>query len=185
MLTILERYGSPALIRTAGRRRLITQIRPEAPRMTERPVQDTLTAPDEQTVPGTDAAAATTVPSLTGQLHAHLSQRAALEPQTAALLETHPLPQLLTSMPGTGVRTGTHTPTDTGHTTTYATARHLPPPTRTPATRNSNSNSNSTTRSEQPSKQRNKQPKHTFHLTAWGLPRVRGHWLSYGDDRRG
>ena len=49
VLTILERYGSPALVRKAGRRRLVTLIRPEAPRMAERLVEDIFTALDEQT----------------------------------------------------------------------------------------------------------------------------------------
>lgn len=36
VLTLLERFGSPARIRKAGRRRLVTLIRPKAPRMAER-----------------------------------------------------------------------------------------------------------------------------------------------------
>lgn len=33
--TLLERFGSPAQIRKAGRRRLVTLLRPKAPRMAE------------------------------------------------------------------------------------------------------------------------------------------------------
>lgn len=35
VLTLLERFGSPAQIRKAGRRRLVTLMRPKAPRMAE------------------------------------------------------------------------------------------------------------------------------------------------------
>ena len=74
--TLLERFGSPAQIRKAGRRRLVTLIRPKAPRMAERLVEDIFTALDEQTVvvPGTDAAALI-VPSLAGSLPHVLDQR--------------------------------------------------------------------------------------------------------------
>lgn len=39
-LVLLERFGSPAQIRKAGRRRLVTLLRPKAPRMAERLVED-------------------------------------------------------------------------------------------------------------------------------------------------
>ncbi len=76
VLTLLERFGSPTQIRKAGRRRLVTPLRPKAPRMTERLVEDIFTAQDEQTVtvPGTEAAALM-VPSLAGSLTAVLDQR--------------------------------------------------------------------------------------------------------------
>lgn len=48
VLTLLERFSSPAQIRKAGRRRLVTPLRPKAPRMTERLVDDIFTALDEQ-----------------------------------------------------------------------------------------------------------------------------------------
>ncbi len=40
VLALLERFGSPAQIRKAGRRRLVTLLRPKAPRMAERLVED-------------------------------------------------------------------------------------------------------------------------------------------------
>jgi hypothetical protein len=65
VLNLLERFGSPAQIRMAGRRRLVTLLRPKAPRMAERLVEEIFTALDEQTVtvPGIEAAALI-VPSL-------------------------------------------------------------------------------------------------------------------------
>lgn len=58
VLTLLERFGSPAQIRKAGRRRLVTLLRPTAPRMAERLVEEIFAALEEQTVtvPGTEAA---------------------------------------------------------------------------------------------------------------------------------
>ncbi len=52
---LLERYGSPNALRKAGRRRLVEVIRPEAPRMTKRLIDDVFDALDAQTVvvPGT------------------------------------------------------------------------------------------------------------------------------------
>jgi transposase len=165
VLTILERYGSPALIRKAGRRRLITLIRPEAPRMAERLVEDIFTALDEQTVVVAGTGAATTiVPGLAGQLRAHLSQRATLERQIADLLEAHPLSKLLTSMPGIGVRTGTRILIDVGDASTFATAGHLAAYAGlAPASRISGSS----IRGEQPSRRGNKQLKRAFFLAAF------------------
>lgn len=78
VLALLERFGSPAQIHKAGHRRLIALLRPKAPRMAERSVDDIFTALDEQAVivPGTEAAALI-VPSLTGSLSAALAQRKA------------------------------------------------------------------------------------------------------------
>lgn len=75
VLQMLDQFGSPALIRKAGQRRLISLIRPKAPRMAERLVEDIFTALDEQTVvvPGTDAAALI-VPSLASSLQAVLDR---------------------------------------------------------------------------------------------------------------
>ncbi|MFG2638923.1 class I SAM-dependent methyltransferase, partial [Streptomyces sp. NPDC048362] len=52
---LLERYGSPAALRKAGRRRLVELIRPKAPRMAHRLIDEVFDALDEQTVivPGT------------------------------------------------------------------------------------------------------------------------------------
>ncbi len=78
VLAILERHFSPSQLRKAGRRRLITLLRPRAPRMAERLVEDIFTALDEQTVvvPGTEAAALI-VPSLATSLTAVLDPAAA------------------------------------------------------------------------------------------------------------
>jgi hypothetical protein len=76
VVTPLERFGSPAQIRKAGRRRLVTLLWSKASRMAERLVEDIFDALDEQTVtaPGAEAAALI-VPGLTASLTAVLDQR--------------------------------------------------------------------------------------------------------------
>jgi transposase len=88
---LLERYGSPAALRKAGRRKLVEVVRPKAPRMTQRLVDDIFDALDEQTVvvPGTNTLDVI-VPSLAKSLAAVHEQRRALETQIEALLEAHP-----------------------------------------------------------------------------------------------
>ncbi len=102
---LLERYGSPAALRKAGRRRLVELIRPKAPRMATRLIDEVFDALDEQTVvvPGTGTLDIV-IPSLVGQLTAVHTQRRAMEAQINSLLEAHPLSKVLTSMPGVGVR---------------------------------------------------------------------------------
>lgn len=113
---------SPAQIRKAGRRRLITLIPPKAARMVERLVEDIFTALDEQTVvvPGTDAAALI-VPSLAGSLTAVLDQRELLAARIEEVWENHLLSKVLTSMPGASGP-------EPGSSSTSATAVHSPPP---------------------------------------------------------
>ncbi|MFE2864918.1 IS110 family transposase [Embleya sp. NPDC059259] len=123
---LLERHGSPAALRKAGRRRLVALIRPKAPRMAERLVNDIFDALDEQTVvvPGTTTLD-TVVPSLARSLAAVHEQRRAVEAQIGELLEAHPLSQVLTSMPGVGVRTAATLLVTIGDGASFPTAAHL------------------------------------------------------------
>ena len=126
VLALLERFGSAAALRKAGRRRLLAIARPLAPRMFERLVEEIITALDEQTVivPGTEAAALI-VPSLAGSLRAVLDQRKVLEKRIQELLDEHPLSEVLTSMPGIGTRTGARVLIDVGDASAFPTAAHL------------------------------------------------------------
>jgi transposase len=123
---LLERYGSPAALRKAGRRKLTEAVRPKAPRMAQRLVDDIFDALDEQTVvvPGTGTLDVI-VPSLAKSLTAVHEQRRALEAQIEALLEAHPLSQVLTSMPGIGVRTAAVLLTTVGDGSSFPSAAHL------------------------------------------------------------
>ncbi|MFB7493397.1 IS110 family transposase [Streptomyces sp. NPDC056161] len=165
VLMLLERFGSPAQIRKAGRRRLITLIRPKNPRMAERLVEDIFTALDEQTVvvPGTDAAALI-VPSLATSLSAVLDQCKILAARIEELLEAHLLSNVLTSMPGIGVRTGARILIDVGDGSSFPSATHLASYAGlAPATRSSGSS----IRGEQPSRRGNKRLKRAFFLSAF------------------
>ncbi|MBY8883115.1 IS110 family transposase [Streptomyces sp. PLK6-54] len=123
---LLERHGSPAALSKAGRRRLVELIRPKAPRMATRLVDDIFAALDEQTViaPGTGTLDIV-VPSLARSLAAVHEQRRTLEVQISQLLEAHPLSQVLTSMPGVGVRTAAVLLVTVGDGSTFPSAAHL------------------------------------------------------------
>lgn len=126
VLALLQRYGSPEDLKAAGTRRIVKLLKPLAPRMAERLAEEIANALAEQTVvvPGTRAATVI-IPSLARQLAEVLEQRRMLEGQLSALLEAHPLSQLLTSMPGIGVRTAATILTAIGDATTFPTADHL------------------------------------------------------------
>ncbi len=177
VLALLERFRSPAQIRKAGRRRLVTLLRPKAPRMTERLVEDIFTALDEQTVvvPGTEAAALI-LSSLATSLQAVLDQRKLLAGRIEKLLEAHPLSPVLISMPGVGIRTGARILIEVGDGSSFPSAAHLAAYAGlAPATRNSGSS----IRGEQPSRRRNKQLKRAFFLSvfaALGDPASRAYY---------
>nr|BEK71205.1 IS110-like element IS110 family transposase [Kitasatospora purpeofusca] len=175
--TLLERFGSPAQIRKAGRRRLVTLLRPKAPRTAERPVEESPAAPDQQTVtvPGTETAALI-VPSLAGSPAAVLDQRKLPAARIEEPLEAHPHSKVLTSMPGVGVRTGARILIEVGDASTFPTAGHLAacaglaPATRSPG---------SSIRGEQPSRRGNKQLERAFFLPAFAAlrdPAPRAHY---------
>ncbi|MDX2707946.1 IS110 family transposase [Streptomyces sp. PA03-6a] len=165
VLALLERFGSPAQIRKAGRRRLVTLLRPKAPRMAERLVEEIFAALDEQTVvvPGTDAATLI-IPSLVSTLGSVLDQRKLLATRIEELLEAHPLSEVLISMPGIGVRTAARILIDVGDGSTFATAGHLAAYAGlAPVTRSSGSS----IRGEHPARRGNKQLKRAFYLAAF------------------
>lgn len=123
---LLERYGSPAALRKAGRHRLVEVIRPKAPRMAARLIDEVFDALAEQTVvvPGTGTLDVV-VPSLARSLAAVHDQRRALEVQIRALLEAHPLSMVLTSMPGVAVRTAAVLLVTVGDGTSFPGTAHL------------------------------------------------------------
>lgn len=94
---LLERYGSPTSLRKAGRRKLVEVIRPNAPHMAKRLIDDVFDALDEQTVvvPGTGTLDVV-IESLARSLGAIHEQRRAGEAQITALLEDQPLSKVLT-----------------------------------------------------------------------------------------
>ena len=129
VLRLLDQFGSPAQIRKAGRRRLVTLIRPKAPRTAERLIEDIFTALDEQTVvvPGTDAAALI-VPSLAGSLQSVLDQRKLLAAESRGTFGGPPSFPVLIPIPGIEIRTAARILIDVGDggSTTSPPSSHSP-----------------------------------------------------------
>ncbi|MBF6439552.1 IS110 family transposase [Nocardia cyriacigeorgica] len=126
VLEILSRCGGPEGIRAAGRRKLTAIATKHAPRMGARLVDEILAALPTQsvTVPGTKAAE-TVLPKLADSLKAVLLQRRQIAENIEEMFADHPLAEVLTSMPGIGVRTGTRILLEVGDATAFASAGHL------------------------------------------------------------
>ncbi|GAA3296879.1 hypothetical protein GCM10017708_37500 [Arthrobacter citreus] len=103
---LLTRYPTPQALKTAGRGHVRTRLKKQAPRAEDRLTEAVFTALDQQTVVvvGTGAAGIV-LPKLAEQLLALRRQRDEITAQVEALVEAHPLYEVLTSMPGIGVRT--------------------------------------------------------------------------------
>jgi transposase len=76
------------------------------------------------TVPGT-AAADKILPRLADRLKSVLQQRKQLAGKVEEILDAHPLAQVLTSMPGIGVRTAARILLESGDASTFTTSAHL------------------------------------------------------------
>ncbi len=165
VLELLSRCGGPAGLRAAGRAKLVEIVKPRAPRMGARLVDQTLAALDEQTVvvPGT-AAAEKVLPRLAESLRDLLRQRGQVAAEVEGMLDDHPLAEVLTSMPGIGVRTAARILLDVGDGTAFPTSGHLAAYAGlAPVTRRSGSS----IRGEHPPKGGNKQLKRAFFLSAF------------------
>jgi transposase len=165
VLELLTRFGGPAGLRAAGRRRLLTAARKAAPRAGEQLVADLLAALDEQTVvvPGS-AAAEKVLPRLATSLAQVLAQRRAIAAEVEGILDAHPLAKVLTSMPGIGVRTAARILLEVGDGSAFPTAGHLAAYAGlAPVTRRSGTS----IRGEHPPRGGNKQLKRALFLSAF------------------
>lgn len=165
VLELLSRCGGPAGLRKAGRRKLTSIANKNAPRMGERLVEGVMAALDEQTVvvPGT-AAAETILPRLADSLRDVLQQRDQVADEVDRMLDTHPLAEVLTSMPGIGVRTAARILLEVGDGSSFASPGHLAAYAGlAPVTRRSGSS----IRGEHPARGGNKQLKRAFFLAAF------------------
>lgn len=126
VLALLAAHPTPEALRAAGRRRLTRIVLPLAPRMGERLLDELLTALAEQTVviPGTSASGRV-LAGVARSLSAALAERRALAKELEDRLDAHPLGEVLTSMPGVGVRTAVKILTIVGDGTAFPTAAHL------------------------------------------------------------
>lgn len=126
VLEILSRFGGPAGIRQAGKRRITTLAVKHAPRMGARLAEEVFAALDAQTVtvPGSKAAEIV-LPKLADSLKEVMQQRRSIAVDVERMLDDHPLSQVLTSMPGIGVRTAARILIEIGDGSGFATAGHL------------------------------------------------------------
>lgn len=161
---LLTRYPTPAALKTAGRGHVRARLKKHAPRAAERLTEAIFTALGEQTVVvvGTGAAGIV-LPKLAEQLLALRRQRDEIADQVEALVEAHPLYEVLTSMPGIGVRTCARILTEvTGK--HFASAAHLASYAGiAPVTRRSGTS----IRGEHPSRRGNKKLKRALFLSAF------------------
>ncbi|WP_414942912.1 IS110 family transposase [Amycolatopsis sp. cmx-11-51] len=126
VLEILSRCGGPIGIRKAGRRKLASIATKHAPRMGTKLVEDILIALDEQTVTVAGTAAADKIlPRLAESLKAVLQQRKTVASEVEEILDAHPLAQVLTSMPGIGVRTAARILLEIGDASGFKSSGHL------------------------------------------------------------
>ena len=106
VLEVIASWPTPAALRKAGRARIDAKLKAHGARRHATwagAIIDALTA-QSVVVAGTDAAGVV-LPHLARQLISLHAQRADVAAQVEALVEAHPLYQVLTSMPGIGVRT--------------------------------------------------------------------------------
>lgn len=165
VLELLSRCGGPVGLRKAGRRKLSSIAVKNAPRMGATLVEAILAALDEQTVtvPGSQAAE-TILPRLADSLRDVLRQRDQVAGEVERMLDAHPLAEVLTSMPGVGVRTGARILLEVGDGSAFASPGHLAAYAGlAPVTRRSGSS----IRGEHPPKGGNKQLKRALFLAAF------------------
>ena len=161
---LLTRYPTPAALKTAGRGHVRARLKKHAPRAADRLTEAVFAALDQQSVVvvGTGAAGIV-LPKLAEQLLALRRQRDEITDQVEALVEAHPLYEVLTSMPGIGVRTCARILTEvTGK--HFASAAHLASYAGiAPVTRRSGTS----IRGEHPSRRGNKKLKRALFLSAF------------------
>ena len=125
-LAVIEQLGGPQGIAGVTKSKLLRVITKAYPRNAQAFADAITTALGEQTVivAGT-AAAEQVLPKLAASLRQVLDQRAELALQVEKVVDAHPLAEVLTSMPGVGVRTAARILLDVGDASQFPTAGHL------------------------------------------------------------
>jgi hypothetical protein len=126
VLEVLSRCGGPAGIAKACCRKLTAIAKVRAPRRGDKLIDAIMIALSEQTVvvPGS-AAADVVLPRLADSLKTVLQQRKQVAEQVEGILDAHPLAEVLTSMPGIGVRTEARILLEIGEASNFASSGHL------------------------------------------------------------
>ena len=125
-LAVIEQFGGPQGMSAASKSKLLRVISKAYPRGAQDFADAITTALGEQTVVVSGTAAAEQVlPKLAASLRQVLDQRAELAVQVEKVVDAHPLAEVLTSMPGVGVRTAARILLDVGDASQFPTAGHL------------------------------------------------------------
>jgi transposase len=126
VLRLLAATGTPATIAALGHTKIKKAIATGSPRMAAILPDQILAALVEQTVtiPATEQYGRV-IRGLATQLLSVLEQRDALAVELEELLATHPLAEILTSMPGVGSRTAVELLRTVGDGSTFASAGHI------------------------------------------------------------
>lgn len=127
VLNLLIKAGGPAGLRAMGKTRIDKQLAKHAPRIHARLTEEIWTGLNAQTVvvPGTTAAAKV-LPGLAAQILQLRDQREQIAQDVEKVLDDHPLAEILTSMPGVGVKIAARLLAEIGgDVSAFPTAAHL------------------------------------------------------------
>jgi transposase len=127
VLGLLLKAGGPTGLRRMGRARIDRELAKGAPRIHARLTEQIWAGLDAQTVvvPGT-AAAERVLPGLAAQLLHLFDERERIARDVEEVLDAHPLAEVLTSMPGVGVKIAARLLAEIGTDVSgFATAAHL------------------------------------------------------------
>lgn len=181
ILKLISSYPTPAQLKKAGKTRIAAKLKANGAKLHTAWAEQIVQALAKQsvTVAGTQAAG-TVLPHLAQQLIALHAQRNDVAAQVEHLVQAHPLFQVLTSMPGIGIRTAAVFLAETlGK--TFPTAAHLASYAGlTPVTRRSGSS----IRGEHVSRTGNKRLKRAMFLAAFASLRSDATSRAYYDRKR-
>lgn len=184
VLHLLVKAGGPAGLRRMGRARVDRELAKAAPRIHARLTEQIWDGLDAQTVivPGT-AAAERVIPGLAAQLLQLFDQRERIARDVQEVLDAHPLAEVLTSMPGVGVKIAARLLAEIGADVAgFATAAHLASYAGlAPVTRRSGTS----IRGEHASRSGNRRLKNALFLAAFASLRLDPVSRSYYDRKRG
>ncbi|MCO6659694.1 IS110 family transposase [Cutibacterium avidum] len=165
VLDLLEKFGGPTRLKTAGRGKVLRFARSHSRRDPEPLVDRIFTALGEQTVivPAT-AAVELVIPRVAGQIKELKAQQATVARKVEGMLEDFPLAAVLRSMPGIGLKTAAQILLAIGDGSAFQTPGHLAAYAGiTPVTRRSGTS----IRSEFPARSGNKRLKNALFYSAW------------------
>ena len=165
VLDLLEKFGGPTGLKTAGRGKVLRFARSHSRRSPEALVDQIFTALGEQTVivPAT-AAVELVIPRVAGQVKELKEQRATVAREVEGMLEDFPLASVLMSMPGIGIKTAAQILLNIGDGSAFETPGHLAAYAGiAPVTRRSGTS----IRGEFPARSGNKRLKNARFYSAW------------------